>query len=258
MTATWRCWRTGADVLVELGASTFVMLDASGGVLGRFSRNSFSSEDDLWTIEFEVVANRLLERTTIDGRHGTEQREEVVRDELHRAHDDAARVFVDHALARDRLARLEAAARTEREADARVVALGAPIDDALLAPDEARAQAALIQRVRAYDDTLAADLLRTMIALVTGGASGAPHAVRVLYARACLIAAFAAPATEPADHHARLDAGNLDGALAVEIARRAAELDARGDGQELADAMNNARAYWVAARTLRRLLPRGG
>ncbi len=238
-------WRVGARLLVAQGESTFVLVDASGAVADRFESGSFSDEDDLWLWDHVVVADRFYKRTTIERYGGTDQhREELLLEGLHPADDPETRGLVTAALASDRVARAAAVSRAERAADARIAALGVPLDERDLGVDLARAQTALIRRVRAYDDALAAALLRTLVIVVR--ARPGPQVIAA-YARACLFACFddgaaAVPLPSVVDVPS---AGT--GPLADALAARARDLEAAADGQERADALHNARAYSQAA-----------
>ncbi len=238
-------WRAGARLLVAQGESTFVLVDASGAVAGRFESGSFSDEDDLWRWDHGVVADRFYKRTTIERYRGTDQhKEELLLEGLQPTDDPETRGFATAALASDRVARAAAVSRAEREADARIAALGVPLADGDLGVDLARAQAALIRRVRAYGDALAAALLRTLVIVVRERPS---PAVIAAYARACLFACFddaAAAIPLPPAMDIPLEG---TGPLAETLAARARELESAADGQERADALNNARAYTQAA-----------
>lgn len=243
-------WHTGARLLVAQGESTFVLVDASGAVADRFESGSFSDEDDLWRWEHVVVDDRFYKRTTIERYSGTDQRkEELLLEGLHPADDPETRGFVTAALASDRVARAAAVSRAERAADARVAALGVPLDDHELGVDLARAQTALIGRVRTYDDALSAALLRTLVLVVRARPS---PAVIAAYARACLFACFdhradAVPLPSDVDLAVPLEG---TGPLADALAARARDLEAAADGQERADALHNARAYSQAAHAI--------
>lgn len=239
-------WRTDARLLVSEG-DAFALIDQAGAVIRWYGSKSYSDEDDLWTWDHHVDGDRFYQRTRID-HAGRETRcdNELVLEHLEPANDPATHALVAAALGKDTIVREEARLRDERAAGARVAAIagaGAAYD---LGDDFARAQQALSARVRAYADPIAADLLRTLIALA---AAHAGPAVIAAYARGCRHACFelGVPALENADEGApRLPA------LAEQIASQARELEAAADDQEAADALRNASAYRRAAEAITR------
>lgn len=242
---TFMLWRVGTRWLLrteERSAAVYLLVDESG-VVGRFADGSSSDEDDLWQWQHRVVDGALHKRTTMERYSSSrtsgfdKDEDEVVLDGLSGPVDDtAALALVVRAIAAHD-------ARADSAADARVAATGASLDARDLPPHLARAHAALVHRVRSYDDPLASTLLRTLVDVARARAS---TAVCTAYARACLLACFEndVPALLAVDAPARGD-------LAASLAACARELDAAADGQEMADAMNNARVYRTAAAALR-------
>jgi hypothetical protein len=148
-----------------------------------------------------------------------------------------AEVFGDAEVARE-AARLKHA----REGEARVAAIAGARRDHGMGAGFARAQEALVAHVREYDDPLYSALLQTLIALARAKA----HAAISEYVRACLLACFAHRIPEPSTG----DPVKLP-TLADELLARARDLDNRADGQEAADANNNARQFRAAADAVR-------
>jgi hypothetical protein len=107
----------------------------------------------------------------------------------------------------------------------------------------ARAQEALGARVYSYGDTTAEALLRMLIDLARMKAY--PPAVDA-FARGCLHACFEYTVPEPVEA-----APSPAPALAAKLAPLVAMLEQEADGQEWADANNNAAAYRGAAAAVR-------
>ncbi|MBA3392524.1 MAG: hypothetical protein H0T89_07770 [Deltaproteobacteria bacterium] len=236
-------WRIGTRWLVACGES-FVLVEPDGAVSRHFDPRIASDEDDLWRWGHVVVGDALYERTTVERYMAiTRQEDELVLAGLVRDDDPATRAFVATVLGDDLVIQEETRLHAARVADARVAAIAGARDDHRLGADIARAQAALVDRVRWYGDRIAAGLLQTLVNLAR--ARPGPG-VATAYARACLLACFAhdapaAPATvEP-----------LSAELAAELVARARELDDEAETQDNVDARATAAAYHGAAIAMR-------
>lgn len=238
-------WRAGEQLLVQRGEA-FFLLDPDGAVAGRFEPRTSSDEDDLWCTTHRVEGDRLVERTIIQ-RYGGEDRlyeEKVVVTALRADDDEQTRRFADAALEADAAAQLAAQREKERVAEARVEAIDGALGELGLGPHAARAQRALGERVRRWNDVRAASLLRTLV-LLSRARPGA--AVTAAFARACLLACFVdeVPAL-PAD-----GVHSPNPTLLAALEAHAQALDADAEGQEWADAPRNATAFRRAAEALR-------
>ena len=232
-------WRIGERFLVERGPA-FALVESNGSVAQWFEPREYSDEDDLWRWTHVVVGDRFYERTTIE-RFGRETAcdDRLVLGGLVGADDRETRAFIAAALRADRVLRDEARLGADREGEARVKAIVGALDDRGLCGELARARDALAERVRAYDDRLAAALLGTLEA-VARARPGA--AVITAYARGCLLACFDSRVPELHDGEiAPLPE------LASEMAERTRELQDAAESQEYVDALANARAYRRAA-----------
>lgn len=236
-------WRIGTRWLVALG-ETYVLVEPDGAVSRHFEPRVASDEDDLWRWEHVVIGDAFYERTTVARYMAiTRQEDELVLSGLVRDDDPATRAFVATVLGDDLVVQEEARLHAARVADARVDAIAGATDEHGLGADIARAQAALVDRVRWYGDRHAAALLQTLANLAH--ARPGPG-VATAYARGCLLACFAhdvptLPATiEP-----------LPAELAVELHARARELDDEAETQDNVDARANAAAYYGAANAMR-------
>ncbi len=231
-------WRTGPVLLVAIDAS-FAIIDSAGMVTASFEQRTHSDEDDLWRWNHVVVGDQFLQRTTVETRGDSRHKDEVVLDGLVPVHDPTTLALVAAALASDRVAREAARARADREAAARIAAIPGAREGYGLGEEIARAQAALVDRVRWYADPVATALLRTLVAV----ARARPDpSVLTAYARGCLHACFM---RNIPSHTIAMSAH--DPALAKEIGHRAAELDREAEHCEAGDAPGNARAYRTAA-----------
>jgi hypothetical protein len=237
-------WRSGEQVLVQRGES-FFLLDPDGAVAGRFEPRTSSDEDDLWCTLHRVEGDRLVERTLIQRSGGDDRlhEEKVVVTALRAVDDEETRRFVAAALGADATAQQAAQREQERLAEARVAAIDGALGELGLGPDAARAQRALGERVRRWNDQRAAALLRTLV-LISRARPGA--AVTAAYARACLLACFV-------DEVPSLPVGGVHSphpVLSARIAAHARDLYDDAEGQELADALRNASAFRRAADAL--------
>ena len=178
-----KAWRAGDRVVVQRGEA-YLLLDAKGAVLERFAPRTFSDEDDLWITEQLFVGDRLIERSTVEHRGVPHVRDEKVIAEGLVAIEDP---FVDAAIGADDAAQVKARQERARIAELRVTAIEGALDDFGLGKDFARAQAALLHRVRVWDDKRAAGLIRTLVVLARARPS---EAVVVAFTRGCLLAAF--------------------------------------------------------------------
>lgn len=238
-------WRSGEQVLVQRG-EVFVLLQPDGAVAGRFEPKTSSDEDDLWVTLHRVEGDRLIERTTIQ-HGGLEERvyeEKAMVTALRLVEDEATRRFVDDALGADATAQEAARREQDRVADSRLAAIDGSMNELGLGADASRAQRALGERVRRWNDTRAAALLRTLVAL-SRAAPGS--AVTAAYSRGCLLACFVheLPAVQSGGGR------SVNPALAAEIEAHARSLDDDADGQDQADAPRNASALRAAAEALR-------
>jgi hypothetical protein len=237
-------WRAGTCLLTADG-DAFALVDASGAVVRWYGSRSYSDEDDLWTWDHCVDGDRFYRRTSIE-HAGQPVRcdRELVLDGLVPADEAATRAVVAAALAADAAMRHEARLREDHAAEARVAAIAGARDAHDHGDEFERARHALIARVRAYDDGLAAALLRTLIALA--GAPAAPAALAA-YARGCRHACF--DRGIPDDAVAAPSVGDAAPAplLAEQVAALARTLERAADDQEAVDARHNASAYRRAA-----------
>lgn len=241
-------WRAGSLLLISRDA-WFVIMDGTGAVTASFESRTYSDEEDLWRWHYVVAGDQFLKRTTVETNGESRYEDEVVLDGLVRVDDPATSAFVATALAKARVARDRARASADRDANARLAAIPGARDDYGLGAELARAQTALVDRVRWYADPVAAKLLRSLVAV----ARARPNASVVLaYVRGCMHACFMHGVPS---HTVAISAP--DPALAAEIGGRAAELDREAEQCEASDALGNARAYraaalelWVAADAL--------
>ncbi|NUP06275.1 MAG: hypothetical protein HOW73_09475 [Polyangiaceae bacterium] len=235
-------WRAGTELLVADGEA-FALIDATGEVTKRLERRrQYSDEDDLWTWEHVVENGRFIERTTIERfRAATvDVREEVLLEGLVPIGDDETFALVEAALVREANARKRSDTVTRRDAERRVEGIDGALDDYQLGTWFARAQSALIRRVRTYADEYAMVLLRTLVSVAR--AQPGPAVIRA-YARGCLLACFergelpALPEDEAATVHP----------IADELMARALDLEQWGEAQSAVDARLNAETYSRAA-----------
>jgi hypothetical protein len=236
-----KIWRTGTQYLVERGGS-FCLVDSTGAVVRTYEDAQSSVEDILYITEYHVKGEELHEQTTIEHWGREDRFEDKIRlaELVVDADPETLRyiltVFGDASVRRE-----ERRIADEKAADARIAAIDGARDDFVLGADFARAQSMLRQRIYDYDDTLAASLLHTLVAL----ARAKVHAPALaMYVRGCLFACFAnAPDA--------VEGEPVASPLGPQVNERARELEQVADGQELADAMQNAAAYWRAAEAVR-------
>lgn len=243
-----KLWRTRDGYLAEHGRD-FVLVSSDGLVVRWFGSRDYSDEDDLWHWQPGVVGNALYERTTVErGPIVTEREAELLLDDLVEIDDHDLTTLIERAIATDRDTRAEESLRAARAGDARVAAIVGDLRDDGLRPELVRAKAALAVRVRAYDDSIAARLLSTMV-LVARARPGS--AVEVAYARGCLAACFEHAPSEGKDEPARPLVQEARAALAAELEMRAAELEQKAEWNEYIDASRTADAYFRAAVAIR-------
>jgi hypothetical protein len=151
--------------------------------------------------------------------------------------------FVETALGDAAVVDEEQRLREQRAADARVAAIPGAGDTFRMGDLFARAQQALVRRVHAYDDKVAAELLGVLVEL---GRANAPMGAIHAFARGCLEACFARDIPDPIeDEPAPLPA------LAALVAPLVKRLEEYADYKEFMDAMGTASSYWTAARAMR-------
>jgi hypothetical protein len=231
-------------VLVQRG-ERFVLLDAEGVVVRTWKPSVVSDEDDLWTTEYFVEGDALVERVTVEGPHAERpRRNEPVVAALRTADDELTHVFVARAFAADDLKQVHAEAVRASQADARVAAISGALDDLGLGEDVARAQAALVHDVRVWGTERAAELLRTLVTL----ARTQPRPdVLAAFCNACLNACSGrgTPGLPRAE-------GSLPtSALGLVLEAHGRSLDEDADHQESIDARESAMALFRAANAMR-------
>ncbi len=234
-----KIWRTGTDFLVEHDRG-FWLVDASGAIRCRYEATAWAIDDDAGSSTHVISGTQLRERTI---RATGDPIDRVVLEDLQPDTDPETQRFITTVLGDADVAREEARLRNARAGEARIAAIAGARRDHGLGEDFARAQHALCEHVRAYDDELYAALLRTLLALARTRASRAAIGE---YLRACLLACFAHDVPQPSGGTPVAAA-----TLADELLARARELDDRADGQEWADANANARQYRAAAAAAR-------
>ncbi len=243
-----KVWRTGDRYLAEHGGD-FVVVSPNGLVVRWFGSRAYSDEDDLWQWQHLVIGNGLYERITVErGPVVTKSEDRLVIDGLVAIEHRHVTALVESALATDRDAREQESLRAERAGDARVVAIVGDLRDGELGPELVRARDALAARVRAYDDAVAARLLGTLV-LVARVRPGS--GVETAYCRGCLAACFQPAADEGDGEYAGTASQEPQGALAAELALRAAELEQQAEYNEYIDASRTAAAYLRAAAAIR-------
>jgi hypothetical protein len=222
----------------------YVKLDAQGKLCGEFRVSTWSIDDELSVSACAVLAGELREHTVrtfySDSRPDLHD-EKAILTGLRDVEDPKTLAFLEKALAAEQQQTDDHAARLLREGEARVAAIPGATEDPGFGADYLRAQEVLRDRVRSYGEPLYRDLLQTLGRFESGPALDA-------YVAACRHAAFdptvdrgkerktqpAATKRNPADLHQALGA----------LQRRLLD---QADGQELADAMQNAAAYRRAA-----------
>jgi hypothetical protein len=261
-----RAWRTPAGFLVDLGPTSqpvisslaaelpdgpwrelheYATVDSAGVVRERFRVSVWSLDDDLGVSAHAVIGGDLRNLTVVVSCHGRVRRDEQsVVSGLQELSDTT---FVREAVARHERAENEAVDRSRRESDARVAAVRDALEDFGLGDPFRRAQGALLQRIRAYGDELAVDLLRTLADFGrlhrSLGREPAFEAALDAYVTACRLAAFdPAPAARPFS-----GSGIAVPAMGEALSGLERRLLEAAEGQEIADAGNNAIQYRNAA-----------
>jgi hypothetical protein len=220
----------------------YVQIDAQGKVTGEFHVSTWSIDDELSVQAYAVLARELRERTerTFFGSRDQESSEKTVLAGLRDVDDRKTLDFLEKALADEERRNDDHAALLRREGEARVAAIPGATDDPGYGADYLRAQEVLRDRVRSYDDPLYAELLRTLGRFGSGPALDA-------YVAACRQAAFdptvgrrAKPSAPRGKTSGRRDLQKTLNAIQGRLREQA-------EGQEQADAPQNAAAYRKAA-----------
>ncbi len=221
----------------------YAHIDPQGKIIREFNVGVWSIEDELSLQAYAVIAGEFRELTlrTFYGREYRESREEkTLLTGLRDVDDHETLAFLEKALAAEKQQVDDHAARLRREGEARVAAIPGATQDPGLGADYLRAQEALRDRVRSYGDALYIELLRTLGRFRGGAALDA-------YVAACRHAAFdpivGRAKKSPASPGAPPGVRELKETLGV-LQRRLLE---QAEGQEQADAMQNAAAYRKAA-----------
>lgn len=243
----------------------YVQFDASSALVREYPVGVYSIEEELTVTAFAVLGAEFRE-LTVRTFHGTRYR--VTRDErlvlagLREVTDPKTLEQVSRALENVRKRQRERAADETRQGEARVASIPGSMDDPGLGKDYLRAQDLLRDRVRAYGNSRDSQLLEILgrfgaLARALGNPLPRPLDLATRhYIEACRHAAFDSGVKPTAD--ARLDVASPPSQQIIELRERlrvlSKGLSEDAEGQELADALNNAACFRRAADCIDRAL----
>ncbi len=227
------------------------LIDDEGKVIEYFRIANWSIDDELGGTLFAIEDHRLIEIVVRDWFQGEKEfKERIAIAALAPATDDEARAQAERAIARDRVG----AAERVRQGALRVAAIAGAQVDYRAGEAFRAAQRVLRDRVSRYGEKLSEELLRALIcfgSLHSKEPSIAP-ALNV-FAYACRRAAFdrTLPYGEAAPTATALK--NIEDKTALTelntlLSSLETALNAEAETQELADANQNAAAFFTAAR----------